>query len=316
MAAVDTGPVTDFERAAAPLRGELLAHSYRLLGSWHEAEDAVQETYLRGWRAWDGFEERSSVRTWLHRIATNVCLNAVRDRGRRALPSGIGAPADDAQPDVLPPETWIEPFPGDRADLRLALIAAMQTLPPAQRAVLLLREVLAFPAAEVAEMMDMSVAAVKSSLQRARARLAEVKSGPEDVVEPSSPQARRLLDAYVTAFESADVSGLTNVLRADATLELLPSRTWFKGMGDCSQVFAAAVGSPGDWRMDRAVVNGQPAAVVRWQGKPFGVAVLDVRRDGIAGVTVFDDPALVERIKVAPSSAWPPASPPPPAPKN
>ncbi|GAA1025269.1 sigma-70 family RNA polymerase sigma factor [Amycolatopsis albidoflavus] len=301
MAAVDTGQVTDFERAAAPLRGELLAHSYRLLGSWHEAEDAVQETYLRGWRAWDGFEERSSVRTWLHRIATNVCLNAARDRGRRALPSGIAA--DDTRPDVLPPETWIEPFPGDRADLRLALIAAMQTLPPAQRAVLLLREVLAFPAAEVAEMMDMSVAAVKSSLQRARARLAEVESGLEDVVEPTSPQARRLLDAYVTAFESADVSGLTNVLRADATLELLPSRTWFKGMDDCSQVFAEAMGKPGDWRMDRAVVNGQPAAVVRWHGKPFGVAVLDVRRDGIAGVTVFNDPVLVERIEVTPSSA-------------
>ncbi|MER6764925.1 MULTISPECIES: RNA polymerase subunit sigma-70 [Amycolatopsis] len=293
--------MTDFERAAAPLRGELLAHSYRLLGSWHEAEDAVQETYLRGWRAWDGFEERSSVRTWLHRIATNVCLNAARDRGRRALPSGIAA--DDTRPDVLPPETWIEPFPGDRADLRLALIAAMQTLPPAQRAVLLLREVLAFPAAEVAEMMDMSVAAVKSSLQRARARLAEVESGLEDVVEPTSPQARRLLDAYVTAFESADVSGLTNVLRADATLELLPSRTWFKGMDDCSQVFAEAMGKPGDWRMDRAVVNGQPAAVVRWHGKPFGVAVLDVRRDGIAGVTVFNDPVLVERIEVTPSSA-------------
>ncbi|WP_406632733.1 sigma factor-like helix-turn-helix DNA-binding protein [Amycolatopsis sp. WGS_07] len=215
---------------------------------------------------------------------------------------------------MLPPETWIEPFPGDRADLRLALIAAMQTLPPAQRAVLLLRDVLAFPAAEVAEMMDMSVAAVKSSLQRARARLAEADSGPEDVVEPSSPQARRLLDTYVTAFERADVSGLTNVLRLDATLELLPSRTWFSGMDECSPVFAAAVGSPGDWRMDRLVLNGQPAAVVRLHDQPFGVAVLDVRRDGIAGVTVFNDPALVERITRV--SGPPPASPPRPAPRS
>jgi RNA polymerase sigma-70 factor, ECF subfamily len=305
VAAVDTGPVTDFERAAAPLRGELLAHSYRMLGSWHEAEDAVQETYLRGWRAWDGFEERSSVRTWLHRIATNVCLNAARDRGRRALPSGIGAPATDGvngQPDVLAPQAWIEPFPGDRADLRLALIAAMQTLPPAQRAVLLLRDVLAFPTAEVAEMMDMSVAAVKSSLQRARAQLAEIDSSPDDVVEPSSPQARRLLDAYVTAFETADIDALTTVLRADATLELPPNRAWFAGLADCSRVFAAAVGRPGDWRMDRMILNGQPGVAAYLHKQPFGIAVLDVRQDGIAGVAVFGDPALVRRITSSASS--------------
>jgi len=296
--------VTDFVRAAAPLRGELLAHSYRMLGSWHEAEDAVQETYLRGWRAWDGFEERSSVRTWLHRIATNVCLNAARDRGRRALPSGIGAPGDDMDrpPDVLPPETWIEPFPDDRTDLRLALIAAIQTLPPAQRAVLLLRDVLAFPAGDVAEVMDMSVAAVKSSLQRARARLADVDVDPDDIVEPSSPQARRLLDAYVTAFETANVNALTTALRADATLELLPNRTWFAGMADCSRVFATAVGRPGDWRMNRLIVNGQPAVAAYLQGQPFGIAVLDVRRDGIAGVTVFGDPTLVQRITASASS--------------
>ncbi|MBN6037372.1 RNA polymerase subunit sigma-70 [Amycolatopsis sp. 195334CR] len=277
--------MTDFERVAAPLRGELLAHGYRMLGSWHEAEDAVQETFLRGWRAWDAFEDRSSVRTWLHRIVTNVCLNAARDRGRRALPSGIGAPSENQG--VLPAEASIEPFPGDRADLRLALVAAMQTLPPSQRAVLLLRDVLAFPAAEVAEMMGTSVAAVKSSLQRARARLADVDLGLDDVVEPSSPQARRLLDAYVTAFEMADVTALTTVLRADATLELVPDRTWFAGKADCAGVFAAAVGSPGDWRMDRVVVNGQPGALAYLRGQPFGVAVLDVRRDGIAGVTVF-----------------------------
>ncbi|WP_157357308.1 RNA polymerase subunit sigma-70 [Amycolatopsis nigrescens] len=299
--------MTDFERVAGPLRGELLAHSYRMLGSWHEAEDAVQETYLRGWRAWDGFEERSSVRTWLHRIATNVCLNATRDRGRRALPSGIGAPTDDlaGQPDVLPPETWLEPFPGDRADLRLALIAAMQTLPPVQRAVLLLRDVLAFPAAEVAEMLEMSVAAVKSSLQRARAKLADVDFGLDDVVEPSSPQARRLLDAYVTAFETADVNALTTALRADATLELLPNRAWVAGMAACSRVFAASVGHPGDWRMDRVTVNGQPGVAAYLHGEPFGIAVLDVRRDGIAGVTVFGDPALVGRLELSGAGRFP-----------
>jgi RNA polymerase sigma-70 factor (TIGR02960 family) len=299
VAAVDTGVVTGFEDTAAPLRSELLAHCYRMLGSWDEAEDAVQETYERGWRNWDRFEGRASVRTWLHRIATNVCLNAVRDRGRRALPSGIGAPTDDlGEPaETLPPEAWVQPFAEDRDDLRLALIAGMQTLPATQRAVLLLRDVLAFAAAEVADMLDTSTAAVKSSLQRARARMSEVAPDPHDVVEPSAPEARRLLDAYVTAFETANVEALTAVLRADATLELLPGRAWYAGKATCSRVFASAVGSPGDWRMDRVVANGQPAVAAYLRGEPFGVAVLDVRRDGIARVTVFGDPALVPRFR-------------------
>jgi RNA polymerase sigma-70 factor (TIGR02960 family) len=296
--------VSGFEETAGPLRRELLAHCYRMLGSWDEAEDAVQETYLRGWRAWDGFDQRASVRTWLHRIATNVCLNAVRDRGRRALPSGIGAPAGEAggSPEVLPPETWVQPFASDRSDLRLALIAGMQTLPANQRAVLLLRDVLAFPAADVAAMLDTSVAAVKSSLQRARARLAEVAPSPGDVVEPTAPEARRLLDAYVLAFETADVKVLTAVLRADATLELLPGRAWYAGKVACSRVLDEAVGSPGDWRMDRTVANGQPAATAYLHGQPLGVAVLDIRRDAIAGITVFGDPALVERFTLRTSA--------------
>jgi RNA polymerase sigma-70 factor (ECF subfamily) len=291
--------VTGFEEAAAPLRSELLAHCYRMLGSWDEAEDAVQETYLRGWRSWDGFEGRASVRTWLHRIATNVCLNAVRDRGRRALPSGIAAPTDDVggPPETLPPETWVQPLADDRDDLRLALIAGMQTLPASQRAVLLLRDVLAFAAAEVADMLGTSTAAVKSSLQRARARIGDVAPDPHDVVEPSAPEARRLLDSYVRAFETANVEALTAVLRADATLELLPGRAWYAGKATCSRVFASAMGSPGDWRMVRTVANGQPAVAAYLRGEPFGVAVLDVRRDGIAGVTVFNDPALVSRFR-------------------
>jgi RNA polymerase sigma-70 factor (TIGR02960 family) len=304
VAAVHTDVVSGFEETAGPLRRELLAHCYRMLGSWDEAEDAVQETYLRGWRAWDGFDQRASVRTWLHRIATNVCLNAVRDRGRRALPSGIGAPAGEAggSPEVLPPETWVQPFASDRSDLRLALIAGMQTLPANQRAVLLLRDVLAFPAADVAAMLDTSVAAVKSSLQRARARLAEVAPSPGDVVEPTAPEARRLLDAYVLAFETADVKVLTAVLRADATLELLPGRAWYAGKVACSRVLDEAVGSPGDWRMDRTVANGQPAATAYLHGQPLGVAVLDIRRDAIAGITVFGDPALVERFTLRTSA--------------
>jgi RNA polymerase sigma-70 factor, ECF subfamily len=297
VAAVNTDVVTGFEHAAASLRSEMLAHCYRMLGAWDEAEDAVQETYLRGWRAWDGFDQRASVRTWLHRIATNVCLNAVRDRGRRALPSGIGAPTEqfDGPPEVLPAGTWVEPFADDRGDLRLALIAGMQTLPATQRAVLLLRDVLAFPAADVAAMLNTSVAAVKSSLQRARARIADVRPCPDDVVEPATPEARRLLDAYVTAFETGHVEVLTAILRADATLELIPGRAWYAGKVACSRVLAEAVGHPGNWRMDRTIANGQPAVTAYLRGQPFGVAVLDVRRDGIVGITVFGDPALVER---------------------
>jgi RNA polymerase sigma-70 factor (ECF subfamily) len=293
MAAVDTGPVTVFEEASAPLRAELTAHAYRMLGSWDEAEDAVQETYLRGYRSWEQFEGRASVRTWLYRIATNVCLNAARDRARRALPSGIGGPPDE--PGTLPPERWVQPCPGDRDDLRLALVAGMQTLPPTQRAVLLLRDVLRLPADEVADILGTTVPAVKSSLQRARSRLAASALTPHDVVEPTSPQARRLLDLYVRAFETADVRLLTEVLRADATLELVPVGAWFDGKVACSAVLADAVGEPGDWSMRPTVANGAPAVTVHQQGRPLGVAVLDVRRDGIAGITVFGDPALVAR---------------------
>ncbi len=297
MAALDNEFVNGFEEASAALRGELLAHCYRMLGSWDEAEDAVQETYLRGLRGWERFEQRASARTWLYRIATNVCLNGARDRARRALPSGIGAPADDAgEPSgVLAPEHWIQPFATDRDDLRLAFVAGMQTLPANQRAVLLLRDVLGFSATEVAAMLDTSVAAVKSRLQRARARLEEAAPALEDVVEPTSPEARRLLDAYVRAFESAEVQLLIAMLRADATLELVPDRAWFAGKTACSHVLSSAVGNPGDWRMERTVANGQPAVAAYLQRQPFGVAVLDVRRDGIAGITVFGDPALAER---------------------
>jgi RNA polymerase sigma-70 factor (ECF subfamily) len=287
-----------FEDAARTLRGELLAHCYRMLGSWDDAEDAVQETYLRGYRSWDGFEQRASARTWLYRIATNVCLNAARDRGRRALPSGIGAPTDDpSEPaETLDPQHWIQPFPGDRDDLRLALIAGMQTLPAAQRAVLVLRDVLDFPAADVAQMLNTSVPAVKSSLQRARAGLARASRAAEDVIEPTAPEAQRLLDTYVRAFETAQVDVLTAVLRADATLELVPSRAWYAGKETCSPILAGAVGSAGDWRMNRTILNGQPAVVAHLQAQPFGVAVLDTRRNGIAAITVFADPALVTRL--------------------
>src|SRR6266702_5268548 len=195
----------EFADSTEPFRRELLAHCYRMLGSLDEAEDLVQETFLRAWRSHAGFEGRSSLRVWLYRIATNACLTALEQRGRRALPSGLGRPASD--PDVPPGPAdpgiaWLEPIPdalvtpesddpavivAAREWLRLALIASLQYLPPRQRAVLLLREVLGFPAAEVASMLGTSAAAVKSTLQRARARLGEVAPAPERIIEPTEP---------------------------------------------------------------------------------------------------------------------------------
>ena len=221
-----TDPSAEFAQLTEPFRRELLAHCYRMLGSADEAEDLVQDTYLRAWRAYGTFEGRSSLRTWLYRIATNACLTALGQRGQRALPSGLGAPAGD--PDAPPgpaepgvpwlepiPDAWVTPETQDpaaivtaREGLRLALIASLQYLPARQRAVLLLREVLGFPAAEVAAMLGTSTAAVKSTLQRARARLDEVAPAPERMIEPTDPQARALLGRYIAGFENADIAAL------------------------------------------------------------------------------------------------------------
>src|SRR5690348_16549436 len=234
----------EFARSTDPFRRELLAHCYRMLGSLDEAEDLVQETFLRAWRSHAGFEGRSSLRVWLYRIATNTCLTALEQRGRRALPSGLGAPSDD--PDGAPVEagpevSWLGPIPDAlvtgrpqdpaaiavaRESLRLGLIACLQYLPARQRAVLILRDVLAFPAGEVAAMLGTSTVAVKSALQRARARLDEVAPSPDDVSEPAEPETRALLEAYITAFQNADPAALERVLRKDAALEPAGSLTW------------------------------------------------------------------------------------------
>jgi RNA polymerase sigma-70 factor (ECF subfamily) len=307
MVATEAGALED--HLSRERRG-LLAHSYRMLGSWDEAEDAVQETSLRAWRGWDTFQNRSSVRVWLYRIATNACLTALDGRNRRALPSGLGAPSDDpaATPEIGSPEMWIQPFPAAEAGaddpaavvtaregVRLALIAGLQYLPPKQRAVLLLREVLAFSAAEVAEMLDTTVPAVKSTLQRARARLDEVAPTRDDVLEPASPRARELLDLYMSAWERSDAAAFGKVLRADAFIEGVPSRTWFAGKQTCLGFAVPSMGAPGDWRMAPAVVNDQPAVRTWFRGEPYGLAVLTATPDGIAGITLFADPAWVSR---------------------
>ena len=215
-----------FVRDTEPFRREMLAHCYRMLGSVDDAEDVVQETYLRAWRSYGAFEGRSSVRTWLYRIATNACLTALERSGRRVLPSGLGGPEPDPQaaPELAGPGVrWLQPIPDalvapDGADpaavvaaregLRLALIATLQYLPGTQRAVLILRDVLAFPATEVAGILGLSVTAVKSSLQRARGRLRELSLAADDIAEPASPRARAVLDQYIAAFQDADATAL------------------------------------------------------------------------------------------------------------
>ncbi len=295
----------EFVRGTEPFRRELLAHCYRMLASADEAEDAVQETYLRAWRSYGAFEGRSSLRTWLYRIATNACLTALEQRGRRALPSGLGGPADDPDAAAAPAEpgiAWLDPVPdalvtpesddpavivAAREWLRLALIASLQYLPARQRAVLLLREVLGFPAAEVAGMLDTSTTAVKSTLQRARARLAEVGPAPERVIEPTEPRALELLGQYIAGFEHADTAALEKALRADAAIEMVGTRTWFSGRVTCLRFLTHAIGSPGDWRMTPTLANGQPAAVAYYRDDCYGMGVLTVTPGGITRITVF-----------------------------
>ncbi|WP_373300562.1 sigma-70 family RNA polymerase sigma factor [Amycolatopsis deserti] len=317
-------PTGDFARMAEPFRAELLAHCYRMLGSRDDAEDLVQETYLRAWRSFGAFEGRASVRTWLYRIATNACLTALRGRARRVLPSGLAPPSDDPAGPIgeAPGVEWLQPFPADpaavaesRAGMRLALIASLQVLPPRQRAVLILRDVLAFPAAEVAGMLDLSVAAVKSALQRARASLADLDAHDE-LVEPSAPEARALLEQYMTAFENADTALLERVLRQDAALEMVGTPTWFAGIRTCLPFIAtpAVIGNPGEWRMLATTANNQPAAVAyRLAGgayRAFGLAVLTVTATGIAKITVFGEPSLVRRF------GFPDVLPPRPVPRH
>ncbi len=298
--------VTDFDEALESHRRELLAHCYRMVGSVDDAEDLVQETLLRAWRAQDGFAGRSSLRTWLYRIATNVCLTALEKR--RFLPSGLGPPSTDplAPVELASDVDWVQPIPDAlvaaddpaetavrRDSLRLALIASLQFLPPRQRAVLLLRDVLAFPAAEVAAALDMSVAAVKSALQRARATAAELT--PEQVGTPSA-QARAVLDRYVAAFENSDAAALERLLTDDAVLEMTGVRTWFAGKATClPHLRAQALESPGDWRMVPAPANGQPAVVAYLRGEPYAVAVLTVAGDRLARIAVFSEPSVIAR---------------------
>jgi RNA polymerase sigma-70 factor (ECF subfamily) len=306
----------DFTGLTGRFRGELLAHCYRMLGSAEEAEDLVQETYLRAWRSYEGFEGRSSVRTWLYRIATNACLTALERRGRRPLPSGLGGPAGDPEAQVVagPEVPWLQPLPdalltGEHEDpasvavsregIRLAFVAALQYLSARQRAVLIMRDVLQWPAAEAAELLGMTTTAVNSGLRRARAQLAEVLPAEDELAEPADPDQRALLDRFAAAFENADVSGLAELLREDVALEMPPLLTWFAGRADVTRFFASSpvFAAPGQLRLVPVRANGQPAFAAYRRGpdetyRAYAVTVPTVTATGIARVVTFFDPGL------------------------
>jgi RNA polymerase sigma-70 factor (ECF subfamily) len=287
-----------------------------MLGSAEEAEDLVQETYLRAWRSFDGFEGRSSVRTWLYRIATNVCLTAIERRRRRPLPSGLGGPAEDPEaPLVAGPEVpWLQPLPDallaaehedpaavavSRAGTRLALVAALQYLSARQRAVLILRDVLEWPAAEVADLLGTTTTAVNSGLRRARAQLARALPAEEELAEPAEPDRRALLERFAAAFEHGDAGALAALLAEDVALEMPPLLTWFVGRRAVARFFAASYpfAEPGRLRLVPVMANGQ-AAFAAYQRDPGGafrayaVTVPTVTTAGIARIVTFFDPGL------------------------
>jgi len=290
-----------------------------MTGSVHDAEDSVQETYARAWRAFDRFEERSSVRTWLYRIATNVCLTSLNSRQRRLLPSGLGPPSSDPYAPAAPAPSdvaWLQPISDswlldERADpaevaaarqtVRLALIAAAQILPPRQRVAFFLCDVLDRPGAEAAAVLGVSVGALKSLLQRARARLEQHPMVDEGLAEPTDERARRLLDRYVAAFEHSDMAEIERLLVDDAILEMAGTATWFSGKATCVPFIAAqAIGQAGDWRMAPLLANGQLAVAAYHLDDgdtyhPFAIVVLATTLTHLTRISLFPEPALFSR---------------------
>jgi RNA polymerase sigma-70 factor, ECF subfamily len=300
----------DFSAAAEPYRRELLAHCYRMTGSLHDAEDLVQEILLRAWKAYDRFEGKSSMRTWLHRIATNTCLTALEGRQRRPLPTGLGAPSADPTAELVDGAEvpWLEPLPdpstvvGTRESVRLAFVAALQHLSARQRAVLLLRDVLQWKAAEVADAIGASTAAVNSLLQRARAQLDAVGPSADDrLAAPDSPEAQDQLRRYIAAFEAYDIDRLVDIFTSEAIWEMPPFTGWYQGPQAIITLIHQQCPAelPGDMRMLPLTANGQPAAAMYMRSPvsggrhvPFQLHVLDVTADGIARVVAFLDTAL------------------------
>ncbi len=306
--------VADVSPELEAYRSELLGYCYRMLGSTFEAEDAVQETLLRAWRAIDRFEGRSALRSWLYRIATNVCLDMLSGRERRARPMDLGPArsADTPLPAPLEESVWIEPIPdgrvvpeGNPADvavaresIRLAFMAALQHLPPRQRAVLILREVLRWQASEVAELFDTSVASVNSALQRARATLAERRISLETVEPgPLDEGTEALIARYVDAFERYDMDALTALLQEDASWNMPPYDLWLQTHDDIrAWCLGPGIGCEGS-RLVPVQANGSPAfgqykpSAEAGVLEPWSIQVLEITDGRISGITFFLDTA-------------------------
>ena len=312
-----------FGEQLEPHRRELHAHCYRMLGSVHDAEDAVQETLLRAWRGLDRFEGRSSLRSWLYTIATNVCLRMIERRPARVLPIDYGEPSDPHGP-LGPPlveSTWIDPYPDVQAGLagevagpearyeaqeavELAFIAALQHLPARQRAALILRDVLGFSGAEVAAAMETTPASIYSLLQRAHATLDERlpdRSQQATLRSLGDEELSEIVNRYVDAWARSDVDALADMLTETATLAMPPTATWFRGR-DAVATFLRRTALDGtrSWRLEPTTANGQPGMIAYLRDAsgayvPYGVTVLTLAADGIAEINTFRDPSAAER---------------------
>lgn len=302
----------DFGTLSEPLRRELLAYCYRMLGSVDEAEEVVQDVFLDAWRAYGGFEGRSSLRTWLYRIATRACFKALEKSRRRPLPADLSAPQTDLDA-VLGERArevpWLQPIPDflftaapadpatvvlERQTMRLALVGALQQLPPRQRAVLILRDVLQWRSTEVARLLEMTTAAVNSALQRARAQM---PLSQDDLTEPAEPHQRALLNRYVAAFETADVDQLVAVLTEDARWEMPPIATWFQGRDTILAFLAGQMRVVGPATLVPACANGQPAFAVYAGGRdgvrhPHALHVLTLTTEGVGRIVAFQGSGL------------------------
>jgi RNA polymerase sigma-70 factor, ECF subfamily len=317
------GDEAAFESLVAPHRGELLAHCYRMLGSVHDAEDALQETLLRAWRGLGGFAERTSLRRWLYRIATNSSLRLIERRQKRFLPADHGPPSDphDEQGAPLEETVWIEPFPDDgiaepdtrpgpealleqRESLELAFVAALQHLPPRQRAALILREVLGFSAKEIAGHLETTPASVNSAVQRARRTLDErlpTETQREVLAGLGDGRVRELAARWIRAWENADVDSIVGMLTEDAVLAMPPIAEWYQGRDAFTAFVADRVFAPDDPTRIRLVpvrANGQLAfAAYHWEAdtnsfRAFAITVLSLRGDRVAQLTGFLQPDL------------------------
>jgi RNA polymerase sigma-70 factor (ECF subfamily) len=303
---------TELEASLEQYRAELTGYCYRMLGSAFEAEDAVQETLLRAWRAHERFEGRSSLRSWLYRIATNVCVDMLNARQRRAIPIDLGpaSSADSTLGPALSEETWIEPIPDSRAvpldgdpaevavareTIRLAFVAALQHLPPRQRAVLILREVLRWQASEVAELLGTSVASVNSALQRARQTLATRNVSVSDPPEPLDDEQRALVERYVDAFERYDMDSLTSLLHEDASWSMPPYELWLDSHREIRDwCLGPGIGCRGSrlvpTRANGSVAFGQYKPSPEGDAHvPWSLQVLEISDGRISGITFFLD---------------------------